>query len=102
MTHNYEKLLEELLATAMALSGKGSAAALLRTAAALTERAGYEAARNESRASVTRMMLLSAELEGLAATLTGPVDGEYAAPDASLSRAEQERAAKGRGGGDAR
>ena len=73
MTHNCEKLLEELLGAALALSGKGSAAALLRTAAALTERAGYEAARNESRASVTRMMLLSAELEGLATTLTSPI-----------------------------
>lgn len=102
MTHNCEKLLEELLGAALALSGKGSAAALLRTAAALTERAGYEAARNESRASVTRMMLLSAELEGLATTLTSPVDGENPSADARLSKAKQEPAAKVRGNGYAR
>lgn len=74
-------MLEEVLQAALSLSGKGSAATLLRTAAALTERAGYEAARNESRTSVTRMMLLAAELERLSATMSAPaVESDAASP----------------------
>lgn len=58
--------LEEVIAMAHRMQGHGAVADLLRLSAALLEHCAYELARSESRGQVSRIILISAELERMA------------------------------------
>ncbi|WP_226621220.1 hypothetical protein [Alloyangia pacifica] len=57
---------EDVIARAQELRGADSVSELLRLSAALLEHCAYELARSESRGQVSRMILISAELERMA------------------------------------
>lgn len=57
---------EDVIAMAHQMQGSDAVSELLRVSAALLEHCAYELARSESRGQVSRIILISAELERMA------------------------------------